>query len=1120
MTNPFSLILQGDCFFDGDIAPGQSIWIRGTGSIPGITGGTDTVVTSVRSFTNAGLLKLESINGDLWESSLVLGEELLHNVAGGVMEINHGSGGQRGIAGIVINDGLLLFGGTDDLTSDEPVIEPEIYGALWNAGTMMVGNRVSTYIEGIFANDGIAEFGEESIFIIAGGEEAGFTMSEGQVDLGETSGIGVLGAGISLLGGSIDGVVVVIGSHLELTPALGGDTIFAFQGQNTFLGNLGLNKTMIIQGGGQYTGHSVLVTEGGFVSEGAIILEAIGSTIFRSSLIVLDGSFENRGSLVALAGTGGPKSILAELINSGDMELEGQFTLGLPEVSHTSSGNIEIVDGDVSVVGLALRNEANGRFGGTGLVDFRPGSIDNFGTIAPGNSAGGLRILGDLRQNPSGILEIELEGGEPETGFDVLNVDGRAALDGTLNVLVAPEYLPTLGDDFPVLRYASRNGSFASVNGLDLGLGGQLFLDTFYHPRKFSLYAVDSALAPPEITTHPVDGSLQLTDITSLFVEARGTGPLRYQWRRNGVKLEGQTEDRLTVRGMDAFAPGDYQVIVHNDFGSVVSEVASITIDSPLVSAFEMTDVWGQQPTYRVSQFRGFSNNTAATRDTGEPLHDGKPGGASVWLTWIPDESGVATFETTGSAFDTILAVYTGDSITNLQRVASDDDGSSTLTSLLKFNAIAGTPYHIVVDGYSRQQGRISLTWNLDTGVIAAPVIVTQPEDAVVGIGDTAVYSVVTEGGNLLYQWFFNDAPIEGATGPQWTVNDVQTPKLGVYDVVVSNAIGDQVRSRKARLEVGSDAGARTSWKLQELLDSLGGVQAASTDVKKDAFTSVSAGAVGSQLFANFGATTEPGEPDHGGSIGGASVWFGIVVEADGILRVDTGGSDIDTTMAVYVGSSLLDLQLVAEDDDGGADGVTSLVQFEAERGVEYLVAVDGVDGVTGNISLNWQLGTMPEVTLQPISQVIQVGQSFSLAVEVAGEPAPTVQWQLNGLDVEGATSTSYAVDSAVQDDFGRYSVVLENFVGIALSADAQVGPEIEFPSGGGGQIRIVNLSFVGGFQCAVEGPDGRTIVIEASDNLTGWTEVFSGTVSGGILNFSDASGVSGSRFYRARLLP
>jgi hypothetical protein len=102
--------------------------------------------------------------------------------------------------------------------------------------------------------------------------------------------------------------------------------------------------------------------------------------------------------------------------------------------------------------------------------------------------------------------------------------------------------------------------------------------------------------------------------------------------------------------------------------------------------------------------------NIGATVETGEPYQLGMRGGASVWFTWTATTSGSVSVNTAGSSFDTVLAVYTGTSLSGLTTVAANDDASyGTLTSRVTFNAVAGTTYHIAVDGYYAAMGSIVL---------------------------------------------------------------------------------------------------------------------------------------------------------------------------------------------------------------------------------------------------------------------------------------------------------------------------------------------------------------------------------------------------------------------------
>jgi len=95
-------------------------------------------------------------------------------------------------------------------------------------------------------------------------------------------------------------------------------------------------------------------------------------------------------------------------------------------------------------------------------------------------------------------------------------------------------------------------------------------------------------------------------------------------------------------------------------------------------------------------------DNTCATHEYLEPLHAAQPGSASLWFRWTAPGGGKLLLSTEGSLFDTLLAVYRGTVLTNLVRVASDDDSGWYGTSRLTFNVTPGTMYSIAVDGYDR----------------------------------------------------------------------------------------------------------------------------------------------------------------------------------------------------------------------------------------------------------------------------------------------------------------------------------------------------------------------------------------------------------------------------------
>jgi hypothetical protein len=89
----------------------------------------------------------------------------------------------------------------------------------------------------------------------------------------------------------------------------------------------------------------------------------------------------------------------------------------------------------------------------------------------------------------------------------------------------------------------------------------------------------------------------------------------------------------------------------------------------------------------------------AATLEAGEPMHGGVAQGGSVWFSWTAPYSGVATITTAGSDFDTVLAVYTGNSVNALTPIAADDDAAGAGASSVAFQAQVNTTFRIAVSG-------------------------------------------------------------------------------------------------------------------------------------------------------------------------------------------------------------------------------------------------------------------------------------------------------------------------------------------------------------------------------------------------------------------------------------
>ncbi len=332
------------------------------------------------------------------------------------------------------------------------------------------------------------------------------------------------------------------------------------------------------------------------------------------------------------------------------------------------------------------------------------------------------------------------------------------------------------------------------------------------------------------------------------------------------------------------------------------------------------------------------------TQQAGEPMHAGAAGGTSAWWSWTPGADATATIDTAGSGIDTLLGIYTGSAVGALTLVASNDDvGGGNVTSLASFAATAGTEYQIAVDGKGGAQGPVALTISTS----APPLFSVAPASlnvlAINGQSPPAkAFQVANGGGSTLNYSITDDAawlavsPSSGSTVAAAQVVSVtfSTTSLppGAYNATITlTAPG------------ASNSPATVPVALQVL---------AGPDNDPFAAPYILSGSTASGGGTSIGATKEPGEPNHHGNAGGASVWWNWTAPGTGTAQITTAGSDFDTLLAVYTGPSVDALSFVASDDDGVAPGGASLVSFTAVQGTTYRIAVDGWGGDSGFVTI------------------------------------------------------------------------------------------------------------------------------------------------------------------------
>lgn len=278
-----------------------------------------------------------------------------------------------------------------------------------------------------------------------------------------------------------------------------------------------------------------------------------------------------------------------------------------------------------------------------------------------------------------------------------------------------------------------------------------------------------------------------------------------------------------------------------------------------------------------------------------------------------------------------------------------------------------------------------------------APRIVAQPADVSVVVGQIATFTVSAEGADLAYQW---QSSVDA--GANWTniatamATSYATPPTvlsddgRLYRVLVS-AAGGNVSSSAAQLTVSAAAVAPTIT-----------VHPAAQTVTEPA-------------AAMFSVTTSGTTPAYQWQLSSddGATWTDLASATN--RDFDTGPTSASMSGALY--------RVRASNSAGSATSMAAVLTVNAAAVV-----------------------TPPSFTQMPVDQQVTEGTAAVFGASVAGDPAPTLQWQRsndNGAswtDISGATSASYNTDATTTADHGaRFRLVASNSAGSATTDAARL---------------------------------------------------------------------------------
>ncbi len=293
-------------------------------------------------------------------------------------------------------------------------------GTLVNSGqlaSVVTVNNAST-----FTNNGLSVVGNNLAAITA---TTGNTVTNnGLVQGGATGSEGVVLTGADNIFTNNEGALVTADRAIVLTNAAGSNTVVNF---GTLTGTSGVAIDA------QANGAMTLINAGAL--NGNVLFGGGSDTLTLVTGQTSTGGFNGAAGTNALrlVGTTSDSLNLDTIINFSTLNKLGGGTWSVTGTG-TFVGGSTVTDGSLYVQGNLISNVfvmTEGFLGGNGIIT---GNLTNYGIVSPGNSPGKLVVKGDYTQGRSGTLIIEFAG-QKSGEFDVLEVGGRANLDGTLRLV-------------------------------------------------------------------------------------------------------------------------------------------------------------------------------------------------------------------------------------------------------------------------------------------------------------------------------------------------------------------------------------------------------------------------------------------------------------------------------------------------------------------------------------------------------------------------------------------------------------------------------------------------------------------------------------------------------------
>ncbi|VGO16683.1 Bacillopeptidase F [Pontiella desulfatans] len=700
---------------------------------------------------------------------------------------------------------------------------------------------------------------------------------------------------------------------------------------------------------------------------------------------------------------------------------------------------------------IVVNNSTRISNGAGGGIYAGNGLIENC-TIAGNNRPGGVRFTGSIVNSILwGNSSYQYTGG---ASVSYSCVQGIGA--GNNNFSDDPLFVYGDGGDYRLMANSlcidagSTNhvSTSTDIDGNPRILAGSVDLGAY----EFLVKPTD----PPTIVELTAESYVALGSNSTLNIWAVGGEPLNFQWFFNGTNIVGATGTNYPIVNATTNDSGFYSVVVSNAYGSVTSSVAEITVVPPPVIT--------QQP-------------QSQTMLVGSPIVQFIVAATSITeiaYQWLKDGEVIPG---ANSAFYTISPIRTNDLGSYVVEVSNFAGVTPSMEAVLSDGGQPPTPCVQCPNG-------IVAWWPGDGNA-----------DNLVGTNHGTLYNGATNLQGIVAEAFSFDGANDYFAAPDSSLYSPHVGADGEMTVMGWIKVPSLPSSERPFIAKGTSG----AWEYALYLKNDGSVRFSIWTLSGSGYAAASGGSVAPNQWHHVVGTLRKGQfariyldgvlvgedTTFSGNTGDGTAPFYIGRRGDGyyfpglvdeVMLFDTAlssneiasvyaagvagmcknalpptildnpddqyvalGSNM-TSSVVAVGTAPLDYQWLFNGTNilVGATNISLFVTTaQTNDSGFYSVVVSNAYGAVTSSVAEITVVPLPVITVQPESQSWPLGYPVSFSVVADSLSPETYQWRLDGMDIPGATASTYSITSLKTNHLGSYSVVVSNLAGITNSTTA-----------------------------------------------------------------------------------